>query len=161
MPTQPKPCPRCHHMAASHFREGRSRTVQQMGGRRKRPVYSLNPHLPLPGVCSCPLAQPTTAGFSASTCLFSSPSLTSQAVRCNSAPAPPKSHSTLSLSLEEAPRPPGTDQREIHLYLASYRRRQWHPTLVLLPGKSYGQKSLVDCRPWAREESDARRVGHD
>ena len=34
------------------------------------------------------------------------------------------------------------------------RRRQWHPTLVLLPGKSYGRRSLVGCSPWGREESD-------
>ena len=27
-------------------------------------------------------------------------------------------------------------------------RRQWHPTPVLLPGKSYGQRSLVGCRLW-------------
>ena len=33
-------------------------------------------------------------------------------------------------------------------------RRQWHPTPVLLPGKSYGQRSLVGCSPWGREESD-------
>ena len=33
-------------------------------------------------------------------------------------------------------------------------RRQWHPTPVLLPGKSHGQRSLVGCRPWGREESD-------
>ena len=26
-------------------------------------------------------------------------------------------------------------------------RRQWHPTPVLLPGKSYGQRSLVGCSP--------------
>ena len=32
--------------------------------------------------------------------------------------------------------------------------RQWHPTPVLLPGKSHGPRSLVDCRPWGREESD-------
>ena len=37
------------------------------------------------------------------------------------------------------------------------RRRQWHPTPVLLPGKSHGQRSLVGCSPvhrvaksWAR-----------
>ena len=30
------------------------------------------------------------------------------------------------------------------------RRRQWHPTLVLLPGKSHGQRSLVGCSPWGR-----------
>ena len=28
------------------------------------------------------------------------------------------------------------------------RRRQWHPTPVLLPGKSYGWRSLVGCSPW-------------
>ena len=28
------------------------------------------------------------------------------------------------------------------------RRRQWHPTPVLLPGKSFGQRSLVGCNPW-------------
>ena len=35
-----------------------------------------------------------------------------------------------------------------------FRRRQWHPTPVLLPGKSHGQRSLVGCSPWGREESD-------
>ena len=34
-------------------------------------------------------------------------------------------------------------------------RRQWHPTPVPLPGKSHGQRSLVDCSPWGC------RVGHD
>ena len=29
-----------------------------------------------------------------------------------------------------------------------YRRRQWHPTPVLLPGKSHGRRSLVGCGPW-------------
>ena len=28
------------------------------------------------------------------------------------------------------------------------------PTSVLLPGKSHGQRSLVGCSPWGREESD-------
>ena len=28
------------------------------------------------------------------------------------------------------------------------RRRQWHPTPVLLPGKSHGQRNLVRCSPW-------------
>ena len=32
----------------------------------------------------------------------------------------------------------------------SCRRRQWHPTLVLLPGKSHGWRSLVGCSPWGR-----------
>ena len=34
------------------------------------------------------------------------------------------------------------------------RRRHWRPTPVLLPGKSHGQRSLVGCGPWGREESD-------
>ena len=33
-------------------------------------------------------------------------------------------------------------------------RRQWHPTPVLLPGKSHGWRSLVGCRLWGRTESD-------
>ena len=34
------------------------------------------------------------------------------------------------------------------------QRRQWHPTPVLLPGKSHGRRSLVGCSPWGCEESD-------
>ena len=34
------------------------------------------------------------------------------------------------------------------------RRRQWHPTPVLLPGKAHGRRSLVGCSPWGRYESD-------
>ena len=34
------------------------------------------------------------------------------------------------------------------------RRRQWHPTPLLLPGKSHGRRSLVSCSPWGRTESD-------
>ena len=30
------------------------------------------------------------------------------------------------------------------------RKRQWHPTPVLLPGKSHGWRSLVGCSPWGR-----------
>ena len=33
-------------------------------------------------------------------------------------------------------------------------RRQWHPTPVLLPGKSRGRRSLVDCCLWGCIESD-------
>ena len=35
-----------------------------------------------------------------------------------------------------------------------FRRRQWHPTPVLLPEKSHGQRSLVGCSPWVLEELD-------
>ena len=35
------------------------------------------------------------------------------------------------------------------LYCAQViRRRQWHPTPVLLPGKSHGRRSLEGCSPW-------------
>ena len=37
---------------------------------------------------------------------------------------------------------------------SAYQRKWWHPTSVLLPEKSHGQKSLVGCSPWSREESD-------
>ena len=39
-------------------------------------------------------------------------------------------------------------------------RRQWHPTPVLLPGKSHGQRSLVGCSLWGREESDTTEWLH-
>ena len=38
--------------------------------------------------------------------------------------------------------------------LAQEWRRRWHPTPVLLPGKSHGRRSLVGCSPWGRYESD-------
>ena len=41
-----------------------------------------------------------------------------------------------------------------------WRRRQWHPTPVLLPGKSHGRRSLVGCSPWGREESDTTEQLH-
>ena len=38
--------------------------------------------------------------------------------------------------------------------------RQWHPTPVLLPGKSHGWRSLVGCSPWGHEESDTTERLH-
>ena len=35
-----------------------------------------------------------------------------------------------------------------------FRRRQWHPTPVLLPRKSHGRRSLEGCSPWGRWGSD-------
>ena len=40
------------------------------------------------------------------------------------------------------------------------RRRQWHSTPVLMPGKSHGWRSLVGCSPWSREESDMTEQLH-
>ena len=39
-------------------------------------------------------------------------------------------------------------------------RRQWHPTPILLPGKSHGWRSLVGCSPWGRKESDTTERLH-
>ena len=39
----------------------------------------------------------------------------------------------------------------------SIRRRQWHPTPVLLPGKSHGWRILVACSPWGHTESDTTK----
>ena len=42
----------------------------------------------------------------------------------------------------------------------NFRRRQWHPTPVLLPGKSHGRRSLVGCSPWGRWGSDTTERLH-
>ena len=41
-----------------------------------------------------------------------------------------------------------------NLYVEYIRRRQWHLIPVLLPGKSHGRRSLVDCNPCGCYESD-------
>ena len=45
------------------------------------------------------------------------------------------------------------------LYWCSWRR-QWHPTPVLLPGKSHGWRSLVGCSPWGQYKSDTTEWLH-
>ena len=40
------------------------------------------------------------------------------------------------------------------------RRRQWHSTPLLLTGKCHGQRSLVGCSPWGRQESDTTEWLH-
>ena len=40
------------------------------------------------------------------------------------------------------------------------QRRRWHPTPVLLPGKSHGRKSLVGCSPWGHQELDTTERLH-
>ena len=39
-------------------------------------------------------------------------------------------------------------------------RRQWHPTPVLLPGKSHGWRSLEGCSPWGCWGSDTTEQHH-
>ena len=49
----------------------------------------------------------------------------------------------------------GTDKYTILIHsIVCYQRRQWHPTPLLLPGKSHGQRSLVGYSLWGRWESD-------
>ena len=48
----------------------------------------------------------------------------------------------------------------ISLSMSSNQRRQWHPTPVLLPGKSHGRRSLEGCSPWGRWGSDTTEWLH-
>ena len=74
---------------------------------------------------------------------------------------------TFSLSLSP-PIHPGSNYHQLeplnpsslNIAKTSVWRRQWHPTPVLLPGKSHGQRSLVGCSPWGREESDTTERLH-
>ena len=40
------------------------------------------------------------------------------------------------------------------------QKRWWHPTPVLLPGKSHGWRSLVGCSPWGHWGSDTTKGLH-
>ena len=44
--------------------------------------------------------------------------------------------------------------------MVACRRRQWHPTPVVLPGKSHRRRSLKGCSPWGYEESDTTERLH-
>ena len=46
------------------------------------------------------------------------------------------------------------------VYWHFIQRRRWHPTPVLLPGKSHGRRSLEGCSPWGCEESDTTERLH-
>ena len=50
--------------------------------------------------------------------------------------------------------------RSLHSPRNVRRRRQWHPTPVLLPRKSHGRRSLVGCSPWGRWELDTTERLH-
>ena len=50
--------------------------------------------------------------------------------------------------------------KEISPEYSLQRRRQWHPTPVLLPGKFHGWRSLVGCSPWGCKESDTTERLH-
>ena len=46
------------------------------------------------------------------------------------------------------------------MQVSHFWRRRWHPTPVLLPGKSHGRRSLVGCSPWGRKELDVTERLH-
>ena len=69
-------------------------------------------------------------------------------VLCKQFPKPGTNFMILYLPLPECK----TGGLNKHRYLC--RRRQWHPTPVLMPGESHGRKSLLGCRLWGRTESD-------
>ena len=46
------------------------------------------------------------------------------------------------------------------VYCTKCWRRQWHPSPVLLPGKSHGRRSLVGYSPWGRQELDTTERLH-
>ena len=82
----------------------------------------------------------------------------------NSKPLQVWNHSYASRRFPPPPWNPGSIVRELQLLITALhwlldgshlsRRRHWHPTPVLLLGKSHGQRSLVGCSPWDRWESD-------
>ena len=41
-------------------------------------------------------------------------------------------------------------KKKKYMFMPCIRRRQWHPTPVLLPGKSHGWRSLEGCSLWGR-----------
>ena len=53
-----------------------------------------------------------------------------------------------------------TPQNQLAQHVILIQRRQWHPTPVLLPGKSHGWRSLVGCSPWGRQQSDTTEQFH-
>ena len=67
----------------------------------------------------------------------------------------------VTLNSHFIPPPPSWQPRVCFLHGSGISGiRQWHPTPVLLPGKSHGQRSLVGCSPWGREESDTAERLH-
>ena len=54
----------------------------------------------------------------------------------------------------------GTALLSIKWVLLEMEARQWHPTPVLLPGKSHGRGSLEGCSPWGCGGSDTTEKLH-
>jgi len=72
---------------------------------------------------------------------------------CNELHGSENSHYNLSTKM--------LDKCAICFYcIYSVEQRQWHPTPVLLPGKSHGRRSLVGCTPGGHWESDTTKRLH-
>ena len=67
-------------------------------------------------------------------------------------------HVLCPFSLHQRARPSQT--ASLTYCILTYRRRQWHSTPVLLPGKSHGWKSLEGCSPWGCWGSDTTEWLH-
>ena len=50
--------------------------------------------------------------------------------------------------------------RYISIWVGRVWKRCWHPTQVLLPGKSYGRRRLGGYSPWGCQESDTTEQLH-
>ena len=48
--------------------------------------------------------------------------------------------------------------RFLHVVRVQRWRRQWHPTPILLSGKSHGRRSVVGCSPWGRKSRTTERL---
>ena len=55
---------------------------------------------------------------------------------------------------------PKMELNSLYACLCAFRRRQWQPTPVLLPGESHRRRSLVGYSPWGRKESDTTERLH-
>ena len=56
--------------------------------------------------------------------------------------------------------PQSSSQAVLRLCEKCSNQCMWHPTPVLLPEKSHGQRSLVGCSPWGCKESDVTERLH-
>ena len=45
-----------------------------------------------------------------------------------------------------------------HQRQPSHKGREWHSTLVFLPGESHGQRNLASYSPWSHEELDVTEL---
>ena len=126
-----------------HHSKGKRQLLSLSRGNRQdlasSPLHQ--PHLPpLPGISCSPLQ------VLSSPCTVNSCSSFSPQIRISPPPG----------SLPQFPRL----DLVLFCWLSLTTRRKWQPIPVLLPGKSYGRRSLVVYSPWGRKESDTTERLH-